>query len=103
MAIRKRAWKTPSGAAREAWVVDYADATGKRRLKTFTTQGAAKAWLATAAYEVRQGIHTPASVSGTVGEAFAAWIEHCRAEGLERSTIEQRTYHLNLHVVPFIG
>jgi len=103
MAIRKRAWKTPSGAAREAWVVDYVDVAGKRRLKTFTTQGAAKAWLATAAYEVRQGIHTPASVSGTVGEAFAAWIEHCRAEGLERSTIEQRMYHLNLHVVPFIG
>ena len=68
MAIRKRAWKTPSGAAREAWVVDYADATGKRRLKTFTTQGAAKAWLATAAYEVRQGIHTPASVSKSGGK-----------------------------------
>lgn len=103
MAIRKRVWTTPSGAAREAWVVDYVDVAGKRRLKTFATLGAAKAWLATTAYEVRQGIHTPASVSGTVGETFAAWIQHCRAEGLERSTIEQRTYHLNLHVVPFIG
>jgi integrase len=103
MAIRKRAWTTPGGAAREAWVADYTDGSGKRRLKTFTTQGAAKAWLATAAYEVQQGIHTPASTSGTVGDAFAAWIEHCRAEGLERSTIEQRCYHLNLHVVPFIG
>jgi integrase len=103
MAIRKRAWTTPSGAAREAWVVDYTDGSGKRRLRTFATQGQAKAWLTTAAFEVAQGIHTPASVSGTVGQAFADWIEHCKGEGLERSTIEQRCYHLNLHIVPFIG
>jgi integrase len=103
MAIRKRAWTTPSGAAREAWVVDYTDASGKRRLRTFATQGQAKAWATTAAYEVRQGTHPPASVSGTVGKAFAEWIEHCKGEGLERSTIEQRLYHLNLHIVPFIG
>jgi len=103
MAIRKRAWRTPSGAAREAWVADYVDASGKRHLKTFTTQGAAKAWLTTTAFEVKQGTHTPASVSGTVGQAFADWIEHCKGEGLERSTIEQRCYHLNLHIMPFIG
>jgi integrase len=103
MATRKRTWTTPSGAAREAWVADYVDAGGKRRLKTFATQGAAKAWLTTAAYEIKQGIHTPASISGTIGEAFAGWIEHCKGEGLERSTIEQRLYHLNLHVMPFIG
>src|SRR5215471_202037 len=103
MAIRKRAWRTPSGAAREAWVADYVDASGKRHLKTFTTQGAAKAWLTTTAFEVKQGTHTPASVSDTVGQAFADWIEHCKGEGLERSTIEQRCYHLNLHIMPFIG
>ena len=103
MAIRKRTWTTPSGAAREAWVADYTDAGGKRRLRTFATQGAAKAWLTTAAYEVKQGTHTPASISCTVGEAFANWIEYSKGEGLERSTIEQRLYHLNLHVLPFLG
>jgi integrase len=35
MSIRKRTWKTAKGDAREAWVVDYVDQTGKRRLKTF--------------------------------------------------------------------
>jgi integrase len=103
MAIRKRTWTTSSGATRTAWVVNYTDASGKRRLRTFGTKGQAKAWLTTAAYEVKQGTHTPASTSCTVGEAFADWIDHCRGEGLERSTIEQRLYHLNLHIVPFLG
>ena len=35
MAIRKRRWTTEkSGERREAWVVDYFDQAGKRRLKT---------------------------------------------------------------------
>jgi hypothetical protein len=33
MSIRKRTWKTAKGDAKEAWVVDYVDQAGKRRLK----------------------------------------------------------------------
>jgi integrase len=36
MSIRKRTWKTTKGDAKEAWVVDYVDQAGKRRLKTFS-------------------------------------------------------------------
>jgi len=36
MSIRKRTWKTAKGEAKEAWVVDYVDGAGKRRLKTFS-------------------------------------------------------------------
>jgi hypothetical protein len=36
MAIRQRKWIT-KGKERSAWVVDYFDAKGKRRLKTFRT------------------------------------------------------------------
>ena len=35
MSIRKRSWTTAKGEQKEAWVVDYADSSGKRRLKTF--------------------------------------------------------------------
>ena len=39
MSIRKRTWKTAKGEAKEAWVVDYVDQGGKRRLKTFEEKG----------------------------------------------------------------
>ena len=35
MSVRKRQWQTGKGVAIEAWVVDYVDRAGKRRLKTF--------------------------------------------------------------------
>jgi integrase len=35
MSVRKRQWTTGKGVPKEAWVVDYADTNGKRRLKTF--------------------------------------------------------------------
>jgi len=34
MSVRKRTWTT-KGVEKAAWVVDYIDATGKRRLKAF--------------------------------------------------------------------
>jgi hypothetical protein len=37
MAVRKRIWKHGE-ALKEAWVVDFKDSIGRRRLKTFTTK-----------------------------------------------------------------
>jgi integrase len=102
MSIRKRTWKS-RGTERTAWVVDYVDQHGRRRLKTFATKKEADAWAITARHEVKQGVHTPASVSITVAEAFARWIVDCEANGLEYGTLLQRRQHLNLHVAPFIG
>ena len=45
MAIRKRSWKSGDGE-KSAWVVDYNDQEGKRRLKTFATKRAADTWAA---------------------------------------------------------
>jgi len=39
MSIRKRTWTSPKGEQKEAWVVDYVDQGGKRRLKTFGKSG----------------------------------------------------------------
>lgn len=102
MAIRKRTWTNAQGE-KVAWVVDYKDQHGKRRLKTFQRKKDAEKWWSEANYEVAHGIHTPASASVTVSDAAGLWLEHGRAEGLERSTIEQRERHVGLHITPFIG
>jgi integrase len=100
--IRKREWMS-RGQTRSAWVVDYTDQAGMRRLKTFETKKEADAWAVTALHEVKQGTHTPASTSITVTEAAERWIADCEANGLEFGTIKQRREHLNLHIGPLLG
>jgi integrase len=97
--IRKRKFATD----KEAWIVDYRDQHGKRHLKTFPNKKAAEAWSVNALHEVQHGIHTPASVSKTVEEAWRLWLADCEASNLEFSTIRQRRQHLQHHVLPFIG
>src|SRR4051812_39132715 len=73
MSVRKREWTTRKGDAKSAWVVDYVDQGGKRRLRTFAKKKEADAFAATATVEVRDGVHTPASASVTVADAAADW------------------------------
>jgi integrase len=100
--IRKRAWKS-GGVEQTAWVIDYTDQHGKRRLKTFPTKKEAETWSVNALHEVQEGVHTAASVSKTVEEAWKAWLDECEANALEYGTILQRRQHLNLHVNSLIG
>jgi integrase len=102
MAVRKRRWAV-KGVERSAWVVNYSDTGGKRRLKTFNTKKEADAWAVTANHEVKHGIHTPASVSRTVEQAAESWIKNSDADGLELSTVKQRRVHLRVHIRPYIG
>lgn len=103
--IRKRTWQSRTGP-KTAWVVDYADQHGKRRLKTFARKKEADAYLMLAGHEVRRGIHTPDSVSTTIAKAAHAFIKRCeqgagrRGGELEQSTIRQYKQHVNLHIVP---
>jgi integrase len=99
--IRKR--RFGPNKDREAWVVDYVDQHGTRRLETFRTKKEAEAWKVTALHEVQQGIHTPASASKTVEEAWQLWLADCEANNLEFGTVRQRRQHLKHHVMPFIG
>ena len=91
--IRKRVWKS-RGVEHSAWVVDYTDQAGKRRLKTFSTKKEADAWAVHARHEVAQGTHTPARISVTVAEAMERWLANCKADGLEFGTIRQRRQHM---------
>lgn len=103
MSVRKRAWTTSKGVEKEAWVVDYADQSGKRRLKTFIKKKAADAFAATANVEIRAGVHTADSASITVAEAGKRWIETGEQAGLERSTLTAYRQHLKLHIEPYLG
>jgi integrase len=103
MSVRKRAWTTSRGVEKEAWVVDYVDQTGKRRLKTFAKKKAADNFEATANVEIRAGIHTADSASITVAEAGKLWLETGERAGLERTTLDAYRQHLRLHIEPYLG
>ncbi len=52
MSVRKRKWTTGKGVEKEAWIVDYVDQGGKRRIKTFDKKREADAFSATTNMEV---------------------------------------------------
>lgn len=103
MSVRKREWISPKGEAKSAWVVDYTDSKGKRRLKTFAKKKEADAFAGKASVEVREGVHVADSASATVTAAGKLWIASATAAGLERTTIRSYQAHLDLHIAPFIG
>jgi integrase len=103
MSVRKRAWTTSKGEEKEAWVVDYVDQGGKRRLKTFAKKKAADNFAAAANVEIRAGIHTADSASKTIAEAGTLWLETGDKAGLERSTLAAYRQHLKLHIEPYLG
>jgi integrase len=103
MSVRKREWTTPKGVEKSAWVVDYVDTGGKRRLKTFAKKKEADAFAATASVEVREGVHVADSASVTVSKAGEFWLASAKASGLERSTLDQYRQHVELHINPLIG
>ena len=103
MSVRKRQWKTSAGVEKEAWVVDYTDQSGTRRLKTFPRKKDADAFAATATVEIREGTHVADSASVTVKRAGELWLASAEQAGLERTTLDQYRQHLRLHIEPFIG
>jgi integrase len=103
MSVRKRGWKTKSGAEKQAWLVDYVDQHGKRHNRTFERKKEADAYQATVKIDVARGTHTPESASITVAEAAQLWLTTCENRGLERATLAMYREHVRLHIVPFLG
>jgi integrase len=99
--IRKRAWRSPSGEAREAWTVDFRDQAGTRRHKQFATRKAADAFLVKARADVAAGMFTPDSTSITLAKALALWLDRAAAEGLEHGTQVQYRQH-KAHILALI-
>ena len=100
--VTKRHWKTAGGVERSAWIVSYS-AASKRHIKTFPSKRDADDWKTETLHEIKHGIHTPPAASITVGEAGERWIEQCKTDGLEATTVRQYRQHLDLHIIPFIG
>jgi integrase len=103
MAIRQRTWTTSKGKQKSAWIVEYRDAKGKRRLKTFRTRREADDWRSGTKVDLKHGTHVADSDSITVEEAGKRWLATCEANELERSTLVQYRRHLKLHIGPLIG
>lgn len=103
MSVRKRKWTTASGAEKEAWIVDYVDQEGVRRLKTFQRKKEADAWKDATSLEVREGTHVADGATVTIKEAGAMWLDSSKGADLERATVDQYRQHLELHIVPLIG
>src|SRR5687767_11852218 len=100
--IRKRSWKS-GGESKTAWICDYADQDGTRRLKTFKTRKEADAWLVTARHQVASGTHTADSASVTVATAADLWLARCERDSLEQSTMVGYRSHVTYHIKPLIG
>jgi integrase len=103
MSVRKRAWVTRTGEAKEVWVVDYTDQHGRRHLKTFKRKKDADRYADQTSVDVRAGIHTPDATSITVAEAAADWLKTVTGNQRERATIATYREHVELHIVPRIG
>jgi integrase len=103
MSVRKRTWSNGDGSQGEAWVAEYTDHEGKRRLRTFEKKRDADAFHDSVSGELRSGIHVPDSQSVTVAEAGRLWLEGCEADRLERSTVDAYRQHLERHIIPLIG
>lgn len=103
MSIRKRTWTNSKGEEKTAWVADYTDGVGKRRLKSFARKKDADAFSDEARTEVRKGVHIAERASETVLQAGEKWIKAAERRGVERGTLVQYRQHLDLHIVPMIG
>jgi integrase len=101
--IRKRTWKTAAGELREVFQLDYRDQDGVRRHKQFARRKDAAAWQTTALHEVKQRTHVPESSAPTLENACLAWERRGAADQRERSTLEQRRQHVELHILPLLG
>ena len=103
MSVRKRAWTNRDGSKGQAWVAEYTDHEGKRRLRTFETKQAADSFHVGVTGELRAGTHVPDSQSVTVAAAGRLWLKRCEADGLEQSTVDYYQQHLDRHIIPVIG
>jgi integrase len=68
MSVRKREWTTAKGELKQAWIVDFFDAHGKRRNESFATKGQAVARHAQVVLDVRKGMHVSVDGKTTVAD-----------------------------------
>jgi len=105
---RKRTWTTATGESKEAWVVTYADSEGKRRTKTFDRKKDADAFRTTVAVEIRNGTHTPNSMTKTVRtiyDEFSMVLERRNRDGASMGDVTLAHFKgdMERHILPLVG
>jgi integrase len=102
--VRRRTWKTASGEAKAAWVVDYTDTRGDRQRRHFLNKKAADAFRINIEGQMQAGTYRPNADKVTVKEVCGSFLEHCagRNERDERMTRKMLTVykgHVNNHIL----
>ena len=105
--IRKR--KNQTG--KDAWLCDYQDQFGKRRVRQFKTKRKAEAFLADAISDVRAGRYVHAAKSPSLENSIEEWLKNCEKrvgiggqDNLERATYEDYRGKVRNHLLsPIYG
>ena len=77
MSIRKRTWKTVSGAARTSWIIDILDANGHRERRQFASRGEAEAFRIATEGKMRAGTFRPKAAKFTIKDAADGFLTYC--------------------------
>ena len=104
--VRKRTWKTASGEAKAAWVVDYTDNHGDRQRKHFSNKKAADAFRIQVEGQMQVGTYRPNANKVTVKEVCESFLERLRHfavscwidAGLAPKTVQTFAGHASLQV-----
>lgn len=102
--IRRRTWKTASGEAKVAWVVDYTDGRGERQRKHFAQKKAADAFRIRIEGQMQVGTYRPDADKVTVRVVCEGFLEHCegrcaRDERITRKMLAVYRGHVNNHIL----
>jgi integrase len=103
MAIRKREWTNQDGSVGSAWQVGYSDVAGKWRTKQYDRKRDAEVFFQETKRAVRQGAHVSDAASLTFADAAKKWLDKCRNDGCEKSTLRQYDNHIRNHISPALG
>jgi integrase len=102
--VRRRTWKTESGEAKAAWLVDYTDSRGDRQRKHFSSKKAADAFRIQIEGQMQAGTYRSSADKVTLKEVCEGFLEHCagRYERDERMTRKMLTVykgHVRNHIL----
>jgi integrase len=102
--VRRRKWKTASGEAKSAWVVDYTDSRGDRQRKHYLSKKSADAFRIQIEGQMQAGTYRSNADKVTVKGVCESFLEHCRGrnardERMTRKMLTVYTGHVNNHVL----
>ena len=105
--VRKREW-THKGEPKTAWVVNYTDQEGKRRLKTFNLKKDADRYRIKVENEIEGGVHVAPSETITVAEAGLLFLDDCDRRAMIRDRMTKISAHdyrwvFKRHISPRFG